>query len=334
MAGFETVADLIADVLFRAGEPNPSSDFQTAVLRYLDRAQQIVCLGGAQFGADLQEDWPWLRQTRALTLQGNITQGQAEATAGQTTVVVLAPTLAVEITQARGWQVAIGGTPVTVVAMAGQQLTLATIWAGATGVYPFTAALGLEDRHHWPIPDPPLGRITSPAHGFQADGQTWEIALVDPAELWAFRFGATNPQSVGLPRRAAVELWGPPDVGAREWPQTLAIDRMVPDDTTLTVFLYTTVTPPALTGTPDDDPLIVPARWRPVLADLALYYLLMDKNDDRAVPVSLAVRAGLQAMQREQAHVRASTSPRMGALTGITPARERTYVATYPPATE
>jgi hypothetical protein len=44
---------------------------------------------------------------------------------------------------------------------------------------------------------------------------------------------------------------------------------------------------------------IVPLQWRHLLSDMALTYLLLDKNDDRSNAIALSARTGLAAMLKE-----------------------------------
>jgi hypothetical protein len=53
-----------------------------------------------------------------------------------------------------------------------------------------------------------------------------------------------------------------------------------------------------LTDSTSSTPL-VPAEWRHLLSDMALTYLLLDKNDDRSNAVALSARTGLAAMLKE-----------------------------------
>jgi hypothetical protein len=53
-----------------------------------------------------------------------------------------------------------------------------------------------------------------------------------------------------------------------------------------------------LTDSPTSIPL-VPSQWMHLLADFALVYIMMDKNDDRSNAVALAGRTGLGAMLKE-----------------------------------
>lgn len=44
---------------------------------------------------------------------------------------------------------------------------------------------------------------------------------------------------------------------------------------------------------------LVPLQWRHLLSDMALTYLLLDKNDDRSNAIALSARTGLAAMLKE-----------------------------------
>jgi len=57
---------------------------------------------------------------------------------------------------------------------------------------------------------------------------------------------------------------------------------------------------------------LVPLEWRHLLADMALTYLLLDKNDDRSNAIALSARTGLAAMLKENRR----RIPKMDTLTG------------------
>jgi hypothetical protein len=44
---------------------------------------------------------------------------------------------------------------------------------------------------------------------------------------------------------------------------------------------------------------IVPLEWRHLLSDMALTYVMLEKNDDRSNAIALSARTGLAAMLKE-----------------------------------
>jgi hypothetical protein len=88
-----------------------------------------------------------------------------------------------------------------------------------------------------------------------------------------------------------------------------------------------TFQPNALTTTANEQPPM-PLHYRKTIADVALAFLYLDKNDDRAAVQGTVAKAGLQAMARENRAKRQTTSqtfgkfyPRIGQLTRSTPFR-------------
>src|SRR5262245_27605140 len=66
VANYRFSSDLLADVLFRAGEFDPDgvsvSGWQAQALVYLNRAYQSLWMGGSEFTqGEVNEDWWWLR---------------------------------------------------------------------------------------------------------------------------------------------------------------------------------------------------------------------------------------------------------------------------------
>jgi hypothetical protein len=57
--------------------------------------------------------------------------------------------------------------------------------------------------------------------------------------------------------------------------------------------------PADLTNAANEEP-IVPRQYRKLLADIALTFLFVDKNDDRASSVSGLAKKGVQSMENEQ----------------------------------
>src|SRR5262245_3297401 len=94
MPAYTYTSDLLASLLFRAGELNDgSSDFAEESLRYLNRGLQALALGGAEFDPAIQEGWWWLRKSPpgVLTLEPTYSVGSVAVTAGSTSVVFSIP---------------------------------------------------------------------------------------------------------------------------------------------------------------------------------------------------------------------------------------------------
>src|SRR5262245_44852830 len=93
MANLQYTADILADALFRAGEPTDgNSDFADQALSYLNMAYMQICRGGAEIDPGVSEDWYWLRNDRpgVLILQPPITTLTVNATLGSTSATLSA----------------------------------------------------------------------------------------------------------------------------------------------------------------------------------------------------------------------------------------------------
>ena len=92
MANYTFSRDLIDDALFRCGESTDgSSDYETAALRYLNRAYQALWMGGAEIDPTYDEIWWWLFTKGILTLEGKITAGTVSVTKNSTSITFSTP---------------------------------------------------------------------------------------------------------------------------------------------------------------------------------------------------------------------------------------------------
>src|SRR2546427_8181060 len=90
MTTLTTNADIIRDVLFRAGEPTDgTSDFYTATIEYLNRAYRDIWMGGGALIEDMNEPWLWLKKDPpgTLTILPVINAGGVQTTNGSTAIV-------------------------------------------------------------------------------------------------------------------------------------------------------------------------------------------------------------------------------------------------------
>ena len=297
MANYRYSSDLINDVLFRAGEPTDgTSDFETQALTYLNRAYQIIWTGGGEFDETLNEEWWWLRKAPpgVLTLQPKIVAGTVAITNGASGVTFSsAPTPAIDASTASGWFFRVADHPdwfrVSTHVSGSTAATLNSVYTGPTA----TAKSYLLAKLEYPLATDVL-RVFAPMR-VQQDGQN-EIEGRDLYGLereWPLRTIQGGVPRAFAPvgeRRVRMSHWG----GA--------------SGTKLIRAEYDYLRRPAdLTDSGSEEPL-VPHQYRKVLADMAVFYLFLDKNDTRAEGAGRLAQGGLRSMAREQRRRQTLTS--------------------------
>lgn len=283
MANYQYTLDLLTDVLFRAGEPTDAgSDYYDRALVYLNRAYHAVCQGGSELVPGMNEDWGWLTRYASGILEPRI-ETTIAATKGGTAVTFGA--IPTDFTGAHisvaGWyltsQQDIGGRYRIVSHTAGStSATIDLAWIPATGIY----QVRLE-KLAYPLETDVL-RLTSPV--FIWYGQNRHAAQYLPFELlWSAVTGTMRRLSTP----AAFSYFDQ---------RTLIFDT-APTEPRRMDYEYIML-PPVLTNAPNEEPL-VPLKNRRVIADAALFWVLLDKNDDRAAGVGQMVVNQMRGMASE-----------------------------------
>ena len=115
MSDLQTTADLIADVLFRAGEPtDATSQFAATALAYLNRAYLGLAAGGGELVPEMREEWRWLKNTApgVINLLPAIAPGIGTApTSVNATFNSPAISFAGIFADLLGWEIKIGDNP-------------------------------------------------------------------------------------------------------------------------------------------------------------------------------------------------------------------------------
>lgn len=273
-----TSRDIIQDILFRGFEPSSGADWGDKALDYLNRVYNMVCAGSSEFLPEYIDDWWWLRSRGVLTLLPAITEGTVEVTEGSTAITFSsAPAASVE-----GYRLRVGTHP--------EVFQVASHVAAAPG-----AVLDSE----W------TGDTTA-AGTYKLMKVTYSLAASVQSILSPFRGFRKNPEIIGLaPERfddlfPATELNpGIPTAFSLENTQTVRFSHGGLDtgkSMRLEYVYRPSVT--ALTDSPSSIPL-VPVEYRHILADMALTYVFLDKNDDRSNAIALSARTGYSAMVKE-----------------------------------
>lgn len=288
MANYQFSADLVNDILYRAGEgTDGSSDFQAVALQYLNRAYQSLVLGGSEIKPDCNEDWWWARKypPGVINILSEITAGTVTCTNNSTAITFSsAPASSVA-----GYFFKIGNPNhpdvFRIAAHTGgsTSATLDAAFTGTTGAGKTYRLFKLE----YDLPADAI-RIIAPMRIYQGDvdevegcelsvlERDWPLSQIQsgPPSLFAYvteskiRFNNYGPRAGDTPNMVRVEF----------------------------DYIYR---PADLTNSASEEP-IVPRNYRKLLSDIAVTFLFLDKNDDRAVTASQIATDGVKAMEREQ----------------------------------
>lgn len=298
MANFATSADLIDDILFRAGElTDGSSDFEAEALRLLNRAYRELYEGGAAFANDFQEDWLWLKKDPpgTLTILPVVNAGTVSVTKNSTSAtlsVAQTDSMAGRFLRVEGhadtFRVSAhtGGTTA---------LTLDSVYTGATNAAVTYKLMKLE----YDLPSDVL-RIVSPMRAQALDKAKIEGVHLNQMEHdWPLRDVESGVPTFFAPVTEAkirFNRYGNSDPAGNFY-------RVEFD------YLFRPADLLNDTGTP-----VVPLQYRHVLADMALTYLYATKNDDRFELVGNAAKSGIIAMANENRKRLQSMSRRFGKI--------------------
>ena len=280
MANLATSADLLDDILFRSGEPkNSSSDFYAQALIYLNRAYRSIWMGGAEWLSNNNEDWWWLKSEASLILDPLLDTGTINVTNNSTSAIFSSAPAASKT----GWFIKIDDHPdVFKISShtAGQQaFTLDTVYTGTTDT---TAAYKCMHLEYDIASD--LLKVISPMRAYQYSRDRIEgTSLRDMEDKYPLR-----TIEAGCPRLYA-------------WVDTNTIRFSHYGDHQDNNYIrvdYDYLLVPSDLADDTTEPL-VPLWYRHIISDAALYYLFMDKNDDRRQSLGQSVIAGMKAMANE-----------------------------------
>lgn len=270
--------DLKADVLFRASEnTSGASGWDTQALDYLNRSYRALATGASEFLPEHVEDWWWMRAQASLILEPMFNTGSVTAVQGSDAITFSAayPNSMV------GWHIRMDGNPdiFTIIAhIAGGSLAqLDTVFTGPSTTsnyklmklrYPLDAAVSVL-----------LSPMTISRDNYRIMGLTPErMDVLFPLH----RFEGGVPTAFAMESGNMVRF----NVGGRDDGTYMRVD-----------YRYK----PVVADITDSDLSIplVPLEYRHLLSDMAVTYLMIDKNDDRAQTHAAAARSGLTAMFRE-----------------------------------
>jgi hypothetical protein len=279
---YTTAQDLVNDVLFRAGESQSAgaSAFRTKALDYLNRVYRTLCAGASEFLPEgvTVADWWWLRDSAVLTLLPITTAGTVDVTEGDDDIVFSSPPDVSVV----DYRIRFDNHPelfkiATHTAMVGDA-TLDSPYTGESN-----SAIGYKLMKVEYALSVSVAALISPMIGYRGNCR---INGISP-EAMDRNFPLPELQP-GVPTMFSLEdsQLVRFNFGGRTDGKSMRVEyRFRP-----------TVTD--LTDSGSSVPL-VPLEYRHVLADMALPYLVRDKNDSRDQSCALSARAALQAMYNE-----------------------------------
>lgn len=283
-------SDLKAYVLDEGDEPTDgSSDYDQNVITWLDSGYKGIWSGTFELAPEVHYPWWWLWSPMpgVITLNPNINNDVVTITQ-QTNAGVLGlvpQDVSGNNISIQGWYIKILGSldvfRVSVHQAGSTNITLDSIFTGPTGTVQYNA-FQLE----YALPSNLL-YIVSPMRAYQTGREQVEIVSKHALETL---FPLTQI-TFGIPNMAALIA-----------EQILRFSHYVGSGQTVTPFVRVDfdylVIPPDLTGAANEQPLL-PAHYRRILTDYALYRLYKAKNDDRAEDAGSRAKSGVQAMMKE-----------------------------------
>lgn len=290
-----TARDLKKDVLFRAGENTAGvSSYDAKVIDYLNRVYTTLANGASEFLPEYVDDWWWMRARAVLVLAPTFTGGSVAVVRGATNAMLSVPppfSLA-------GYRLRVDGSP-DILRIASHTasvggITLDAEFTGETSI----ASTFVTMKTTYTLSAAVAG-VISPMIAFR--GQNPQIMGTTPERMDAL-FPISSTQT------------GAPMMFAMEGDQTVRFSHGgLTDGTSMRVEYRYRPTVDLLTDSDLSSP-IVPVQYRHLLADMALTYVMTDKNDDRAAVAAGSAKAGLLAMVRENRRRLARISTEVGTI--------------------
>jgi hypothetical protein len=304
MSNYDSVDDIRSDALRRAGEPqSPTSDFWTDSLKYINKIQHILLLGGGvAVGRDLATsagiyahltaipltDWWFARKDGVLNTTAAISTGNVTVTQGSTAVTFSsAPSASVA-----GWRIEVASQKtipkILTHAAASTSAVLDANWVDATQT---AASYKCWQEKYDLAPD--FLRFAGAPY-LHSD-------YLPPINITSREQMRTN-----APLQLAAEE--APTVAAKVGPRTIMFNSY--DTTQSYRFEYEYITQP--TDLVAGGVLLVPRHHRNILATGVAMLILADKNDSKAENLASEYREGIMRMVQEHRKMLSSGSNTFG----------------------
>lgn len=291
---YVSARDLKQDTLFRAGESvSGVSGWNTQVLDYVNRVYTSLANGASEFLPEFVDDWWWMRSSGVLALLPAYDTGSVAVVNGSAAATL---------------------SGVSALSLAGYRLRV----DGCPDVFVVQTHVAATDAITL---DMPFTGDTSSAVAFKAMKVTYALnasvaGLISP--MLAFR---GEKQILGMTPERMDTLWpmsdikaGAPSAFAMLSDQTVQFSHGGLDDGTTMRVEYRFR--PSITLLEDSDASVplVPVQYRHLLTDMALAYIMTDKNDDRAAAHAATAKSGLVAMVRENRRRLVKTSTEVATI--------------------
>jgi hypothetical protein len=294
--------ELKEDVLFRAGESLTGSAWNTKVIDYLNRVHRTLASGANEFLPEFVDDWWWMKATGTLMLEPVWNTGTVSVELGSDDIIFSSPP-SMDMT---GRRIKFIGHP----------------------------ELFIIQSH---TPDSPNAVLDYPYTGDTNTGMSFEAMrteyqLVDAAQVLSSPMVSfRHPYRInGITTEKMDELF--PLINLEPGvPQAFCLEDETlvrfshggnQDGRTMRVEYRYRPNVADLTDSALSIPL-VPPQWMHLLSDMALVYVLLDKNDDRSNAAALGARTGLAGMLKENRrrlvkidHQAGQITPRGGSFSG------------------
>jgi len=280
MANLQYSSDIINYSLFSGFEPTDgTSDFESNMVEYLNRAYRTLYMGGTEFDPEINETWWWLKAESNLILQPSIKTGTVSVTNNSASITFSSgptPTVAGYFFKVDNHEDVFKVSAHTATETGA---TLDSVYTGDTNT---TASYRLMKMEYDLASD--LYKIIAPMRGYQDSRHKIDGMSISEME-------DQYPLSKAMS--------GTPDHFGMVDEDTVRFNRFGSDNGDLIRLDYDYLKIPTdLTDSGSEEPL-VPLQYRQVLADITTFYLLLDKEDDKAQALGLSAKSGLKAMARE-----------------------------------
>lgn len=279
MANLKFSSEIVDDVLFRAYElTDGTSDFEDQALVYLNRAYRSIYMGGTEFDIEFNEDWLWLKQQASIIMQPTVKSGTISVTKNSASATFSAA-IATDLV---GYYFKVDDHAdvfnISVHGGATDAVTLDTVYTGDTDATATYRAFKIDYDISSAI------KIVAQMRAYQDNQSRVEGTSLDSLE----RDYPLSDINSGTPKQFAMVD-----------ENTVRFSHYGSDNDGFIRLDYTYLQlPDDLTNSGSEEPLI-PIQYRHVLADAALFHLLMDKNEENAQTIGFQAKGGIVSMVKE-----------------------------------
>lgn len=274
--------ELKEDVLFRSSEPiNGSSGWEGKALDYLNRVYRTLSTGASEFLPEYTVDWWWMRAESSLLLEPIFNTGTVALTQGSASITFNPAPAASQAGRRLRIKSGVAPPDLFVIASHTGGAAPATLDGAYTGETNTAAAFESMKTEYSLLAAVQV--LMSPIVAYQRPDRIFGVSPERMDELFPLvRLAPGIPECFALEDERTVRF----SHGGRLDGKSMRVEyRYRPFVTDLT---------DSISSIP-----LVPTQWMHVLADMALVYVLLDKNDDRSNAAALGARTGLSAMLKE-----------------------------------